>query len=230
MLTLPPFPCRAGDVCAFISNTRFSQAVHGTFPNVNNTVDNAHTYLASIPQACLVLLPWLGCLMGHKGPSRESSPNSPLGKVNSGAGGGEGSSPALTPYLCPCSKSILSSTAAISHWAMPTTASRVRVCGRGGLEHPCAPLASCSSRASGAWGPGWLGVLCGCVSLPCRWLLALGVSRVVLMGMSNGSGFGGSSRLLLCSSCCFSPFRLLSGEGDASGGRMGVSLLSPPGE
>ncbi|KAM9284718.1 prominin-1-A-like [Morus bassanus] len=40
----------AGDVCAFISNTRFSQAVCGTFPNVNNTMDNIRTYLASIPQ------------------------------------------------------------------------------------------------------------------------------------------------------------------------------------
>ncbi|XP_014812965.1 PREDICTED: prominin-1-A-like [Calidris pugnax] len=40
----------AGDVCAFISNTRFSQAVHGTFPNVNNTLDDVHTYLASIPK------------------------------------------------------------------------------------------------------------------------------------------------------------------------------------
>lgn len=47
-----PFPCRAGDVCAFISNTRLSQAVSGTFPNINTTVDNLGTYLASIPQAC----------------------------------------------------------------------------------------------------------------------------------------------------------------------------------
>uniref|UniRef100_A0A493T6Z7 Prominin 2 n=1 Tax=Anas platyrhynchos platyrhynchos TaxID=8840 RepID=A0A493T6Z7_ANAPP len=40
----------AGDVCAFISNTRLSQAVSGTFPNINTTVDNLGTYLASIPQ------------------------------------------------------------------------------------------------------------------------------------------------------------------------------------
>ncbi|XP_035167812.1 prominin-1-A-like [Oxyura jamaicensis] len=40
----------AGDVCAFISNTRLSQAVSGTFPNFNATVDNLSTYLASIPQ------------------------------------------------------------------------------------------------------------------------------------------------------------------------------------
>nr|XP_031361127.1 prominin-1-A [Lonchura striata domestica] len=40
----------AGSVCALISNTRFSQAVKSTFPNVNNTLDNIHTYLASIPQ------------------------------------------------------------------------------------------------------------------------------------------------------------------------------------
>ena len=67
VLTLPPFPCRAGDVCAFVSNTRFSQAVVGTFPNVNNTLDNVHTYVASIPQARLVPLPWLWCLMGGQG-------------------------------------------------------------------------------------------------------------------------------------------------------------------
>uniref|UniRef100_A0A8B9DIF0 Uncharacterized protein n=1 Tax=Anser cygnoides TaxID=8845 RepID=A0A8B9DIF0_ANSCY len=40
----------AGDVCAFISNTRLSQAVSGTFPNFNATVDNLGTYLTSIPQ------------------------------------------------------------------------------------------------------------------------------------------------------------------------------------
>ncbi|XP_062457932.1 prominin-1-A-like [Pezoporus occidentalis] len=40
----------AGDVCAFISNTRFSQAVCGTFPNVNTTLNNVRIYVASIPQ------------------------------------------------------------------------------------------------------------------------------------------------------------------------------------
>lgn len=40
----------AGDVCAFISNTRLSHAVSGTFPNFNATVDNLGTYLTSIPQ------------------------------------------------------------------------------------------------------------------------------------------------------------------------------------
>ncbi|XP_066047159.1 prominin-2-like isoform X2 [Chamaea fasciata] len=40
----------AGGVCALISNTRFSQAVKSTFPNVNNTLGDVHTYLASIPQ------------------------------------------------------------------------------------------------------------------------------------------------------------------------------------
>ncbi|KAM9548325.1 prominin-1-A-like isoform 2-T2 [Guaruba guarouba] len=40
----------AGDVCAFISNTRFSQAVCSTFPNVNTTLNNVHIYVASIPQ------------------------------------------------------------------------------------------------------------------------------------------------------------------------------------
>ncbi|KAL2302888.1 hypothetical protein Nmel_010341 [Mimus melanotis] len=40
----------AGGVCALISNARFSQAVKSTFPNVNNTMDDIHTYVASIPQ------------------------------------------------------------------------------------------------------------------------------------------------------------------------------------
>ncbi|XP_064287154.1 prominin-1-A-like [Passer domesticus] len=40
----------AGGVCALISNTRFSQAVKSTFPNVNNTLGDVQTYLASIPQ------------------------------------------------------------------------------------------------------------------------------------------------------------------------------------
>lgn len=60
MLTVPPFLCRAGGVCALISNTRFSQAVKTTFPNVNNTLEDVHTYLASIPQARMIPLPWLG--------------------------------------------------------------------------------------------------------------------------------------------------------------------------
>nr|XP_021149452.1 prominin-1-A [Columba livia] len=55
----------AGDVCAFISNTRFSQAVHGTFPNVNNTVDNAHTYLASIPQQVNFIIDSSDIPLGH---------------------------------------------------------------------------------------------------------------------------------------------------------------------
>ncbi|XP_065602651.1 prominin-1-A-like [Cyrtonyx montezumae] len=40
----------AGDVCAFISNTRFSQSVSSTFPNINSTVHDLHSYLLSIPQ------------------------------------------------------------------------------------------------------------------------------------------------------------------------------------
>lgn len=110
-LTLPPFPCRAGGVCALISNTRFSQAVKSTFPNVNNTLDNIHTYLASIPQARTVPLPRLG----GKGPGGRSSPNSPLGKGSRGAGSRESSPPSLTPHLCPYSKLILSSTRVMSH-------------------------------------------------------------------------------------------------------------------
>nr|XP_013811351.1 PREDICTED: prominin-2-like [Apteryx mantelli mantelli] len=40
----------AGDVCAFISNSRLSQAVSGTFPNVNATAGDLRAYLASIPE------------------------------------------------------------------------------------------------------------------------------------------------------------------------------------
>lgn len=118
----------------------------------------------------------------------------PLGKGDSGAKGREGSPPTLTPHLCPSSKSILSSTAATSRWAVPTAASRVRVCGRAGAEASWGCLGS---------GGGW-----GC----CRWLLTLGATGLVLMGMSKGIWFGGSFRLPLCFSCCSSPFRLLSGR------------------
>lgn len=82
MLTLTPFSCRAGDVCAFVSNTRFSQAVCGTFPNVNSTLDNVRIYVASIPQARLVPLRWLGCLMGGKEP--------PWGRMTVGLEAGKG--------------------------------------------------------------------------------------------------------------------------------------------
>lgn len=119
-LTLPPFPCRAGGVCALISNTRFSQAVKSSFPNVNNTLDNIHTYLASIPQARMVPLPCLG----GKGPGGRSSPNRPLGKGSRGVGSRERSPPSLTPHLRPYSKLILSSTRAMSRWTMPTAACR----------------------------------------------------------------------------------------------------------
>ncbi|XP_023785511.1 prominin-1-A-like [Cyanistes caeruleus] len=40
----------AGGVCALISNARFSQAVKSTFPNVNSTLHDVHTYAASVPQ------------------------------------------------------------------------------------------------------------------------------------------------------------------------------------
>ncbi|XP_068254924.1 prominin-1-A-like [Nyctibius grandis] len=55
----------AGDVCAFVSNTRFSQAVCGTFPNVNNTLDNVHTYLASIPQQINFIIDRSDVPLGH---------------------------------------------------------------------------------------------------------------------------------------------------------------------
>ncbi|XP_042674194.1 prominin-1-A-like isoform X3 [Centrocercus urophasianus] len=40
----------AGDVCAFISNLRFSQSVSSAFPNINSTVHDLCSYLLSIPQ------------------------------------------------------------------------------------------------------------------------------------------------------------------------------------
>lgn len=176
MLTLPSFPCRAGGVCAFISNNRFSQAVKNTFPSVNNTLDDVQTYVASIPQVCVVPLP---CLRG-KGPGRRSSSTSPLGKGNRGAGSRERSPPSLTPHLCPYSKLILSSTRAMFHLTTPTTASRVRVCdgrgwsiplalwraapGLGVLEQQgcCVGLPFCPVGGSRPCGPlGWL--LRGCI-------------------------------------------------------------------
>ncbi|XP_055575878.1 prominin-1-A-like isoform X2 [Falco cherrug] len=55
----------AGDVCSFISNSRFSQAVRDTFPNVNNTLDNVHTYLASIPQQINFIVDSSDVPLGH---------------------------------------------------------------------------------------------------------------------------------------------------------------------
>ncbi|XP_009892551.1 PREDICTED: prominin-1-A-like [Charadrius vociferus] len=55
----------AGDVCAFISNTRFSQAVCGAFPNVNNTLDNVRTYLASIPEQINFIIEESDVPLGH---------------------------------------------------------------------------------------------------------------------------------------------------------------------
>lgn len=94
-----------------------------------------------------------------------------------------------------------------------------------GLEHPHGPVGSCS-RVGGSWA---VGVLCVFTFLSCGWLLTLRATRLFLMGMSKGTGSGVSSKLQLCSSCCFSPFRLLSGKGDAGGGRVGISPLPPTG-
>ncbi|XP_017659465.1 PREDICTED: prominin-1-A-like [Lepidothrix coronata] len=55
----------AGGVCAFISNARFSQAVNSTFPNVNNTLDNIRTYLASIPQQVDFIIDSSDVPLGH---------------------------------------------------------------------------------------------------------------------------------------------------------------------
>ncbi|XP_075360190.1 prominin-1-A-like [Mycteria americana] len=55
----------AGDVCAFVSNTRFSQAVSGTFPNINDTLDNVRTYAASIPQQINFIIDRSDIPLGH---------------------------------------------------------------------------------------------------------------------------------------------------------------------
>ncbi|XP_021256224.1 prominin-1-A-like isoform X2 [Numida meleagris] len=57
----------AGDVCAFISNTRFSQSVSGAFPNINSTVHDLRSYLLSIPQQVSFVI---------------NSSNVPLGNTN----------------------------------------------------------------------------------------------------------------------------------------------------
>ncbi|XP_065699570.1 prominin-1-A-like [Patagioenas fasciata] len=74
----------AGDVCAFISNTRFSQAVHGTFPNINNTLDNAHTYLASIPQQVNFIIDSSDVPLGHANHSLQDIGPSLGGMIISG--------------------------------------------------------------------------------------------------------------------------------------------------
>ncbi|XP_030344414.1 prominin-1-A-like isoform X1 [Strigops habroptila] len=55
----------AGGVCALISNTRFSQAVRGTFPNVNTTLNNVHIYVASIPQQINYIIDSSDVPLGH---------------------------------------------------------------------------------------------------------------------------------------------------------------------
>uniref|UniRef100_A0A8C9G6S7 Prominin-1-A-like n=1 Tax=Pavo cristatus TaxID=9049 RepID=A0A8C9G6S7_PAVCR len=57
----------AGDACAFISNTRFSQSVSSTFPNINSTVHDLRSYLLSIPQQVSFII---------------NSSNVPLGNTN----------------------------------------------------------------------------------------------------------------------------------------------------
>lgn len=70
-------------------------------------------------------------------------------------------------------------------------------------------------------------MLCGFIFLPCGWLQTLRATGLAFTSMYKGAGSGGSSKLQLCSSCCFSPFRLLCGKGDAGGGRVGISPLPP---
>ena len=101
------------------------------------------------------------------------------------------------------------------------------MCGRGGLEHPHAPAASCSGKAGGARGAGAAGgAAWGCLAAP-HVVTDSGGHWAASMGRSEGSGSGGSSTLPLCTSCCFSLFTHASGEGDTGGGRVGVSSLLP---
>ncbi|XP_053926999.1 prominin-1-A isoform X2 [Cuculus canorus] len=74
----------AGDVCAFISNTRFSQAVHSTFPNINNTLDNVRTYVASIPQQINFIIDSSDVPLGHANHSLQDIGPSLGGMIISG--------------------------------------------------------------------------------------------------------------------------------------------------
>ncbi|XP_063194604.1 prominin-1-A-like isoform X2 [Chroicocephalus ridibundus] len=66
----------AGGICALVSNTRFSQAVHGTFPNVNNTLDDVRAYLASIPKQINFIIDSSDVPLSHANSSlQEIGPN-----------------------------------------------------------------------------------------------------------------------------------------------------------
>lgn len=87
------------------------------------------------------------------------------------------------------------------------------MCGRGRLEHPQVPMASCSDKAEGALGavvP--RGALWRCLTALQIVADLGGHWNGVFMWLFKRSGSGSSSTLLLCFSCCFSLFRLLSGE------------------
>ncbi|XP_069738592.1 prominin-1-A-like [Phaenicophaeus curvirostris] len=74
----------AGDVCAFVSNTRFSQAVRGTFPNVNNTLGDVSTYVASIPQQINFIIDSSDVPLGHANHSLQDIGPSLGGRIISG--------------------------------------------------------------------------------------------------------------------------------------------------
>ncbi|KAM7103329.1 prominin-1-A-like [Ciconia maguari] len=74
----------AGDVCAFVSNTRFSQAVCGTFPNSNDTLDNVRTYAASIPQQINFIIDRSDVPLGHANRSLQDIGPSLGGMIVSG--------------------------------------------------------------------------------------------------------------------------------------------------
>ncbi|XP_061492228.1 prominin-1-A-like isoform X2 [Rhineura floridana] len=46
----------AGNICAYISNHHISQSVSGSFSTLNNTMDNLHLFLHSIPQEIDVII------------------------------------------------------------------------------------------------------------------------------------------------------------------------------
>ncbi|XP_068805952.1 prominin-1-A isoform X2 [Struthio camelus] len=62
----------AGNIYAFISNTRLSRAVSGTFPNVNSTVGDLRTYLASIPEQVNFIVVSSEVPLGHANASLQS--------------------------------------------------------------------------------------------------------------------------------------------------------------
>nr|XP_025958637.1 prominin-2 [Dromaius novaehollandiae] len=71
----------AGDVCAFVSNTRLRQAVSGAFPNANATARDLRTYLASIPEQINFIAASSEVPLGHANASLQGIGSSLGGRI-----------------------------------------------------------------------------------------------------------------------------------------------------